>query len=230
MAEQLFRVRHGSLPPIAEGVAEQGIVNRMGMQVVIDFFTQLALSGKTFHVQAGTEDAGFTATAAIDDELASILIDQNTGYAMIPLRYEVSPGVVAGATLAMAKLELDMAKKRYSSGGTAFVPQNLNNQSAAAGWAGAAYVAGASDIVALAKSAVPLSVELAHRDFIEDALANTIGYPGAWEKDVYNVRQHPMAVAHGATSLVGHLGSATADMTAYARIQVAQLETAQLAI
>lgn len=219
------------LPPIAESVAERAIINRLGMQVVADFFTQIVLSGLGFAVQAGEEDAGFTATGAIDDQLASLLIDQTTGYAIIPMRYEANPGVVAGATLAMAMLELDLGKVRYSSGGTAYVPRNLNSQSAAGAASGVtAYVAGASDVVPAAKSSGTASQELAHIDWIEDALANTIGYPGAWQRDVYSVRQHPMRVAHGPCSLIGHLGSATADLTGYARIEFAQFTVAQVAI
>ena len=225
--EDVFLVRHSSLPPISEAVAERAVMNRMGMQIVVDFFTQLGLAGLTYHTQMGTEDAGVAFTTAMDDELVSLLIDNNAGYASIPLHFEVVTGVMAGATLAMAMLEIDMAKKRYSSGGTAFVPRNLHAQ-APASYNGNAYVAGSSDIVSLAKSAVPDTVEFARKMFTEDALADTIGYPGAWIKDIYSCRLHPLAVTYGVSSLIGHVGSASADMTGYAKLDVAQLSIAQV--
>lgn len=192
------------------------------MQVVVDFFTQLALSGFTYHVQMGTEDAGVAFTTAMDDELVSMLVDNTSSYAAIPLLFEVTPGVIGAATLSMAMLEIDKAKARYTSGGTAFVPENLNGSDRNT-FNGVAYVAGASDIVAAAKSAVPNSVELARVNWLEDALANTIGYPGAWENEVYSVAKRPVAVLLDASSIIGHVGSASADMTGYAVLQFAQI-------
>ena len=218
-------VRHSSIPAISEAVAERAIINRMGMQIVVDFFDQLILSGLGYHVQLGTEDAGVASTTAIDDQLASMVIDNNAGYAMIPLLYEVTPGVLATATLVQAMLEVDMAKKRYSSGGTAYVPRNLHAQ-APASLNGAAYVG--ADVTTLAKTAVPDSVELARKFFIEDAIADSLGYPGAWEACVYSVKQRPMSITYGVGSVVGHFGSATADVTGYAVIEVAQLAIAQV--
>jgi hypothetical protein len=227
--EDIFLVRHSSLPAIGEGQADRSVINRMGMQIVVDFYTQLALSGLTFHMQAGTEDAGVALTGAIDDTLAFILADNPAGYAMIPLLYEVNPGVLAGATIAQSMLEIDKAKARYASGGTAFVPANLNSQSSAAAAAGTFYVC-AGDIVAAAKSAVPLSVELARKTYTEDALADTIGYPGAWDPCVYSVMDRPMAVISGVGSIVAQAGSPTGDMTGYGVLQFAQLTTAQVNI
>lgn len=222
-----FIVRNNAFPPIGEAVAERAVINKLGFQVVVDFFTQLTLSGLTYHVQMGTEAAGVAFTTTIDDQLVSMLMDNNAGYALIPLRFEANTGVYAGATLSYAMLELDMAKKRYSSGGTAFVPRNLHAQ-APASWNGVAYVAGSSDITSLTKTAVPDSVELSRRQFTEDALADTIGYPGSWGKEIFSMRTHPIAVSYGVSSLIGHVGSASADMTGYAVLQAAQLTIAQV--
>lgn len=227
--DDIFLTRHSSIPSIGEGQPDRAIINRLGIQVVTDFFTQLCLSGLTYHVQVGTEDAGVAATGAMDDQLAFMLVDQSAGYALIPLLYEINVGVLAGGTIAMSMLELDKGKNRYSAGGAAFVPANLNNQSAAGAFAGTAYICPA-DITPAAKSAVPLSVELARRTWTEDALADTIGYPGTWDPCVYSVKSRPMAIGHGTCSLIGHHGSATADMTSYGVLQFAQLSIAQVAI
>ena len=220
--DEPFIARSTSFPPVDEGGNQKAVVNRMGLTVVVDFFTQMILSGFGYHIQMGTENAGATFTGAIDDQLASLLIDSELGNALIPLLFEVTPGVIAGATLAQAMLELDKDKERENTGGTAFVPENLNGSDANS-FTGSAFVAGSSDIVPLAKSAVPASVELARRDFLEDALANTIGYPGVWDGEVYSVNRRPMAVGLDACSLVGHVGSPSADMTGYAVLQVLQL-------
>ena len=190
--EDVFLVRHSSLPPIGESVAERAIINRIGAQVVVDFLTQLILSGLAYHVQLGTEDAGVTGTVGIDDQLVSLLLDNNAGYAAIPLLYEVNPGVYGAATLGQSMIEVDMAKKRYSSGGTAFTPRNMHGQ-APASWNGVAYVG--ADVTTAAKTAVPDSVELARKNYTEDALADTIGYPGAWAAEVYSARNRFLALA-----------------------------------
>jgi hypothetical protein len=230
-AEAPFLVRHSLISPVGEASGQQGLLNRLGMQVVIDFFDQLLLSGLTYHVQAGTEDAGTASSAfatAIDDTLPFLLVDNNAGYALIPLLYEVNPGVMGAATLAQSMLELDKAIKRYASAGTIFTAANLNSQAAAGSFAGVCYAGG--DIVAAAKSVVPLSVELARRTWTEDALANTIGYPGTWDPCVYSVKKRPMQIASGPSSMLGHHASAAATMASYAAVEFAQLATAQVAI
>ena len=225
--EDPFRVRFTSFPAVGESNREEAVLNSMGMQVVVDLFTQLALSGFTFHVQFGTENAGATTTGALDDALATILVDQTIGSAMFPLHYQCLPGLHAGATIAQAMLEIDKEIIRFVSGGTVFVAEALMGLDRNS-HAGAAYVAGASDIVAATKSAVPDSVELARVDFTEAALADTIGYPGGWRNDVYDVRTHAMAIATDAASIVGHFGAAGADLTGYASMQFAQFPKAQL--
>ncbi len=217
-----FVARSTAFPPLDEGGQDRAVVNRIGFQVVVDFFTQLTLSGFTYHIQFGTENAGATFTADIDDQLAMFLVDNSTGNALIPLLYEVNPGVIAGALLLQTMLELDKAKNRENTGGTAFVPENLNGSDANS-FNGSAFVGGASDIVPLAKSAVPDSVELGRRDFLEDALANTIGYPGAWDVEVYSVHRRPMAVGLDTCSLVGHAGAGTAQPVGYGVLQFAQV-------
>ena len=231
-----FLVRNIALQPahaqvlaeaaVNEGRRERASVNRLAIREVVDFFTQLQLAGLTFGVQAGTEDAGVAATNTIDDQLAFILADCNATYGVIPLLYEARPTPAADTTtLAMAMLELDMAKKRYSSAGTVFTARNLLAQAPQA-FQGACYAGG--DIVTLAKSAVPDSVELARKDYFEDALDDKIGYPGWWDPCVYSVKTRPMAVSYGVSAILGHLGSATALITGYARLEFAQLTIGQL--
>lgn len=217
-----FTVRHSVFDPRASGDRRAGaVINRNALSVTVDFLTQVVLSGMGFHIQAGTENAGVAATLAIDDELGFVLADQRVGKVMFPLLYQVTPGSVADtAVLLQAMLEADKEKARYASGGTAFVPENMNGIDSSS-FAGVAYAGG--DVIPSAKSAVPNSIELARRDFFEDALNDKLGYPGWQKTDVYNAKDRPLCVLHDASSLIGHLGSTTALATGYAVLQLVQM-------
>lgn len=200
------------------GGADRALLNAFGAQVVVDFWTQLALSGYLYHMQIGTENAPVNSTAALDDELVWLLVDQTAGV-LIPALYEINVANWATGTLAEAMLEVDSAKNRYTSGGTAFVPEPLNNRDYRV-FSGDAYVG--TDIVAEAKTAVPGSIELARKVFSEDAIATAVGsdFPPAV---VYSAQNRPIAVQQGTVSLLGHFGAATADVSGYGVLQFAQI-------
>jgi len=221
----IFLARHNAIPAVAEANEERAVINLLGFQVVTDFFTQLVLSGYAYHIQIGTEDAGCCSTTSIDDILVWMVADNVAGCAMIPLLYEVNPGVVAGATLAMAMLEVDKDKARYSSSGTAYVPSNLRTDDPNSA-SGSFYftTAAGTGVVTSAKSAVPNSVELARKDFLEDTLADTLGYPGTWDPCIYSVMSRPPCVLVDASSIVCHNGAASADTTGYGCLQFAQFD------
>ena len=123
--EDVFRVRNTSWPALGESGQEQAVINRSGSLIVTDFLTQLILGGWAYHIQAGTEDAPVASTAAIDDQLAFMLVDQNAGYAMLPLGVQTVIANWTTGTLFNTMLEADKDKARYNSGGTLFVPTNL---------------------------------------------------------------------------------------------------------
>lgn len=219
--EDAFRVRHSSLPALGESTQDQAVLNRMGFQVVADFFTQLILGGFAYHIQAGTEDAPVASTAAIDDQLAFMLVDQNAGYAMLPLAVQVMIANWTTATLVNSMLEADKDKVRYASGGTVFVPANLRGDDPRS-FNGVAYTVTA-DIVAAAKSAVPNSVELKRGTVVEDVQAT----PAAGDANiafVYSARIDPTIVLTDASSLIVHHGATTADVNSYGNFQFAQFE------
>ncbi len=221
MASQtIFQTRHDTFPALSEQEKERAVVNRMGSQIQVDFFTQLVLGGYAYHMQGGTEIVGIAATVAIDDQKCTMLADNSASFAMIPLLYEVNIGVVAGATIVQAMLEIDKDKIRYDSTGNAFVPANMRTDDPKSA-TGNFYVG--PDITIAAKSAVPNSVELARKNYTEDALADTLGYPGTWATKVYDIATRPPMVLIDASSIVGHCGSAAAnDTTGYYVLQFAQ--------
>lgn len=223
--EEVFLTRHNSIPPVGESTSERGVINLLGSQVVTDFFTQLVLSGFAYHMQVGTEDAGYASTTDIDDILVYMIADNSPGNAMIPLLYEINLGVMAGGLLTMAMLEVDKDKVRYAAdaSGTVFVPANLRTDDPNSA-NGTFIIMEGAGIVAAAKSAVPNSMELARKDWTEDALADTLGYPGAWDPCVYTIKNRPPTVLVDASSIVCHNGSNTADTTGYGVLQFAQFD------
>ncbi len=224
----VFKVRHDSLVGVAESSGTEGVINRMGSLVVTDLFTQLILSGYGYHMQAGTESTGDEMTTSIDAILVAGIADNPSGNAMIPLLYEATPGVVADtAALAMAMLEVDKDKVRFAddASGTIYTPANLRTDDPNSA-SGDFLIMEGSGVVATAKSAVPNSVELGRKYFLEDALANTIGYPGTWDTVVYSINSRPACVLIGPSSCVLHFGSGTALMTAYYVFQFAQFPKA----
>ena len=220
-----FITRYTSFPGIGEGQRDLAVVNSMGMMVVIDAIMQLGLSGFTHHIQIGTEDAPVNSTTSIDDALVWMLADQNAGYAMFPLLCELNFDFVDTGVNSDVMLEVDKEKARYSSGGTAFTPENLSGKDQRT-FAGSAYVG--TDITAAAKSAVPDSIELARRTINEDVVTDPTTGKIGWDPVIYSVRARPLAVGVDASSLLVHFGAGTADLNGYGVLQIAQLEKGQL--
>ena len=129
--DEVFLVRHSGIPPIGEGQPDRAIINRFGALIVVDLYTQLLLSGFCFHMQTGTEDAPITTNGPLDDTKPVIVADCNSG-AMMPLLFEVNTVAHSTSTLIAAMLEADMDKLRWSSGGTVYVPEQMNKAATSA--------------------------------------------------------------------------------------------------
>lgn len=220
MAVEIGVVRQNSYQNYSEGQERPARLNRRGELVVIDFFSQAILDGRVFHEQVGTEDAPVNTTAAVDDTLGNILWDNPVGYAAMPMYASWHIVDVTTATLPLAMLEIDRALNRWSSGGTAYVPENLRTDRPRVAVGGAFYV-GAPDITLAAKTAVPGSIELWRHNFGNDALATQV------LQEILNVkfslRDDPFAVVVGVGAIIAHFGAATADATGYNMMDVIQL-------
>ena len=218
--DDIFQVRHQSIPALGESNADRAIMNKFGSQVVVDLYTQLLLSGLCFHMQTGTEDAPITSNTTVDDVKAIMVADNNSGV-MMPLFADVNVATFAAATNIEIMLEADMDKKRYTSGGTVYVPEQMNGAATSATAAnGTFYTIEGSDIVAAAKSAVPASVELARRTLTEDAVADPAGAMIA-RRPLFSVRTQEPVKGLTPSSLVVHFG-ASADITGYGSLDFAQ--------
>lgn len=226
MAIQAGKVRQNTYESYPEGTERELRVNRRGELVVIDFWTQLVIDGRMFHMQVGTEDAPTATCGTLDDTLAHMLVDGKVGTTYIPAYADAQLATYAATTVPpMAMLEIDRAKARYSSGGSAFVPENLRTDRPRTSNAAAAYVG--EDITALAKTAVPGSMEIARRCFGETAPTAT-NEPTDFLHNLtplFVASQRPGAVVVGVGSILLHFGCATADGTGYSVLQWAEIDT-----
>ena len=222
LAVEIGTVRQNSYSNYSEGQERSARLNRRGELVVIDFFSQCVLDGRTFHLQIGTEDAPVNTTGALDDTLGDILWDNPVGHTAMPFSASVNIVDVTTATLISAMIEVDRALNRYSSGGTAYVPENLRTDRPRVAVGGAFYV-GAPDVTLAAKTAVPGSIELWRHNFGNDALATQLMSEILNQR--FSLRDNPFAVVVGTGSLILEVGAATADATHYGMLDVIQIPT-----
>ena len=188
-----------------------------------DWKQAYVLSGRAFMLQFGTEDAPVTSIGSIDDQLAMATLDVPSGTTVVPLWGQGVVGTWTTATLINYMIEVDNAKVRRSSGGTAFTPlclrTDLDNGTGSAGVSGCTvYVAGASDIVTSAKTSGG-SLEI-YRESMEVNSGDAADY---WPKMEYNPVISPVVV--GPASVLVHFGAATADMTVYGNLMWAEFPT-----
>ena len=224
--DDVFLVRHDSWPAVGESTAERAVINRLGAQVVTDFWTQLSLGGWTYHVQVGALSTAVAGTAALTALIGVGVVDNNAGYVTIPISAEMHIATYSTATLFLSMLEADMAKKRYSSGGTAVTPRNLRSDTPRT-FNGAAYN-NTGTLVLAAASAAPHTVELARGVGSEDAQpATTFTDRGPHFRWSVKSNGEPVYLVD-AGSIVLHHGSTTATDTMYGNIQIAQVDKAMV--
>jgi hypothetical protein len=184
-----------------------------------DWKQSYVLSGRAFMLQFGVEDAPVASTGSIDDLLAMATVDVPSGTTIIPLWGQGVVGTWTTGSLINYMIEVDNGKVRRSSGGTAFTPLALRTDAPRAS-ACTAYVAGASDIVAAAKTSAG-SLEI-YRESIEVNSGDAADY---WPKMEYNPVISPVVV--GPASVVVHFGAA-ADMTVYGNLMWAEFPSAHI--
>ena len=224
--DDVFLVRQDSWPAVGESTAERAVVNRLGSLVVTDFYTQLALGGWAYHIQIGALSTAVAGTAALTALIGVGVVDNNAGYVTLPLHGEMHIATYSTATNFLSLLEADMAKKRYSSGGTAITPRNLRSDTPRT-YNGAAYN-NTGTLVLAAASAAPHTLELGRGVGSEDAQPATT-FTDRGPHFLWDVRSagHPVFLVD-AGSIVLHHGSSTATDTMYGNLQFAQLDKAQV--
>lgn len=138
------RVQQNALAPFGESTTSEGIYNRLGQQVVMDFYTFMALSGAAFQVRAGTITTPIVGTVPITDTKAEMCADAATGTTIIPIYLNISMRLLTGTLHEYAAKSVGA----ISTAGTAFVPLPLRMGGAAAVSTARVQAAGACTVAA----------------------------------------------------------------------------------
>lgn len=128
MTENRYHVAQDTLEAAGEGSWTAAKANKMGFQIVMDFYTQMAIEGRVYQVRAGTESAPAVGDADITDTAAEMCVDAPTGTTILPVYCNISYNL-AGATLYEAA---GKSVATASTVGAAFVPLNLKSDGPAA--------------------------------------------------------------------------------------------------
>lgn len=131
---EIGRVRQNTYENYDEGQNRLARLNRRSELVVTDFYTQMALDGRTFGVQIGSMDSASkinTTAAAPSDTVVWALTDAASGVTIIPVQVQVAVQTWQTSTLIDFMLEADMGKVRFSSvgGGGEFTAINTRGDS-----------------------------------------------------------------------------------------------------
>ena len=129
MSDQRIYVAQDTIEAAGEGTWMASKGSKMGFQVVMDFYTQMAIEGRCFHVRAGTITTPLTGDIAVTDTAAEMCVDAQTGYTVIPTRLNISVESINGGTLPEAYAKSVAA---ISTAGTAFIPLPILTGGAAA--------------------------------------------------------------------------------------------------
>ena len=205
-----------------ERAGEKDIVNwhglRDGTGVTIDWLQALILEGRGFLNQIGTEDAPVLATGSIDDQLAFGLVDVKAGTTCIPFFAQAVIATWTTSLLVNFMIEIDNTQTRFASGGASFTPLNLRTDDPIASTSDNVYGC-PGDIVTAARG-TNQGLEL-YRESIEVNVGDLADYnpPMRWQPKVC-----PLIVGPG--SFIVHLGSGTADVTAYGAMKWIEIVSA----
>ena len=179
-----------------------------GEIVGMDWIQQAAFDGKLFIVTLGTEDAPINSTTSIDDQLVWAVIDVPADSTIVPVYCEVAAATWGSSTLSNVMLEVDNTANRYSSGGSAFTPLNMNTASSNTSGV-TAYVG--TDVTVSAKTSGG-SLECSRLVGSENNVATTTGQESQY---LWSARHNVAPVLSGTSSLLLHYGAASADQTGY---------------
>lgn len=191
-------------------------LNEFGMPVGMDWVDYLVLLGEAYIVQAGTENAPID-TSPVDDEAVNMLVDIPSGITAVLLEASCHMADMTTGTLPEVLIEVDNGKVRYSSGGTAFTPLNLNtgkgNSSGCLAYVG-------PDVAASAKSAGG-SLEIARFTIGNDAKATQLADEN--NNFLWTAKKNVPVIVEGPGSIILHFGSAMADITGYSQLKFGKL-------
>src|SRR3990172_12378016 len=96
MTDQRIYVAHDSLEAAGENTWMAQKANKLGFEIVVDFYTQMAIEGRVFQVRAGTISVPAVGDIVITDTAADMCVDAALGTTIIPVYFNISYNLAAG--------------------------------------------------------------------------------------------------------------------------------------
>ena len=208
MADVRIKVAQDTVDAAAEGSWMAAKGSKMGFQVVMDFFTQMAIEGRVFQIRAGDIATPLIGDVPIADTKAELCADCVSGTTIIPCYASIGVTLLPG-TANQIKIQ---SVGVVSSAGTAFVPLPLYMGGAAATSTGRVGAAGGVTVTAEVATTARLH-------FAAGAgTANTLNAPVIWEP-----RGGP--VLAGAACCYIQIGATTTGPSYFATLNFVELPT-----
>ncbi len=127
MSDTRVFVQQDSLNAAAEGTYTAQKASKLGFGIMMDFYTQMAIEGRVYQVNAGTISSPATGDAPLADAAAEMCADAALGTTIIPVYASIGEEAAGTVNETAGK-----SVATVSSVGTAFVPLNLKSGGVAA--------------------------------------------------------------------------------------------------
>lgn len=215
MSNQLeVLVNQASPRALSEGVWGDLKGTKRGEVCVVDFYTEMALEGRIYHVCAGTIVAGITGDVAITDTDAEMCADALTGTTIMPIEAMITWQAVGGD-------ELECAGKSVgtlSTSGTLFIPLPIK-----AGGPACRAIARVDGAGILQVAAEVTTTTRQHFHYSEEFVGDDVNEPAPWNPVVWIPRIPP--VLKGEACFYLQIASATGGPTYFAHFNFIELPT-----
>lgn len=200
-----------TLTPAAFGnqSKSQGIAHRLGIEVVMDFYTWAIASGMGYQVRAGTITTPLSGDIEITDAAAEMCADVAANFALMPVYLNIDIEALVGTLPHVTAKSVGTV----SSAGTAFTPLPLRSDGGASNATARVQAAGA----------VTVTAELATTTLRHYAM--TIAAVGNYIAD-HEFRPAPLLV--GARCFYVQIGSVTTGSTYFGHFDFIEGRTDQL--
>lgn len=212
MTQNQFGVQGSTLNRYADGSMGPGLINVLGYQVVVDFYTQMALYGASYQVRAGTISAPVVGDVVITDTAAEMCADAALGTTIIPVSCNINFNLAAATLFETGGKSVGVV----SSAGTAFVPLPLKMGGSAA----------VSTARVAAAGGVTVTAELATTTRRHFAWGHPIA-AGAWPT-IYDWNPRVPPVLTGPACFYLQIGADTTGPSYFASFDYIEIPTATL--
>ncbi|MCR4340466.1 MAG: hypothetical protein NUW01_11365 [Gemmatimonadaceae bacterium] len=210
-----LRVVQNALAPFGESTFSGGIASRLGQQVILDFYTYMALVGAAYQVRAGTITTPLVGDVAITDAAAEMASAAASGTTIIPVSLNIAIRLATGTLHEYAAKSAAVATM---SGGTAFVPLPLRTDGAAA----------TSTAMVSAAGGVTVAVETATTTRRHWAFANPVAAGAGHEPVDHNWVPRVPPVLKGPASFYVQIAATTTGPSYYASYDFLEAPSATL--